>query len=77
MTDERKQSPHYIPELDPDRPESGPKVKQRMLWVLIALALSSMAVGGVLLNVGAQTAGIVFIVIGVILLAPILFWIPF
>jgi hypothetical protein len=76
VADKREQSPHYIPELDPENPESGPKVKQRLLWMLVIFGFAFTAIGGVLLSIGMQTAGLVFILIGVMLLAPILFWIP-
>lgn len=76
MTEERDQGPHYSPQLDPENPESGPKVKQRFLWFLILTGVVCILIGSILLANGATNAGLVAIGIGVIFLTPILIWFP-
>lgn len=69
MAEDRDQGPHYIPELDPERPESGPRAKQRALWFLFICG-SVMALGGGGLYVsGVENAGMTIGIIGLILLA--------
>lgn len=71
--EKRTQSPHYIPELDPDNPESGPKVKQRMLWALVIVAAGFLLAGAVAYLTGHAQLGLILAAIGLILLAP--FWV--
>ena len=72
MASEREQSPHYIPELDPDNPASGPKVKQRLLLWVLSGGMVCLAVGGGLYASGLQKAGLIVMGIGVVALAPLL-----
>ncbi|WP_428408518.1 hypothetical protein [Hyphococcus sp.] len=72
MAENRKQSPHYIPELDPDNPESGPKVKQRLLVWLLSGGLLCLALGASLYAAGHQKSGLIIVAIGVVALAPLL-----
>ena len=74
MSDDRKQSPHYIPELDPDNPESGPKVKQRILWFLFGSGCFCLLSGGLLGALGFTKAGLIVAGIGLVLLSPIVIW---
>ncbi len=76
MPDEREQSPHYIPELDPENPESGPRVKQRMLWFCFLCGALCVLGGGALIAVGMNVAGVVMIGVGLILLSPFLIFFP-
>ena len=76
MGEERKQSPHYIPELDPDNPESGPKVKQRILWFCFLVGAACILSGGGLVAVGMNAAGIIMIGVGLVLLSPLLITFP-
>jgi hypothetical protein len=69
---DRKQSPHYIPELDPDNPESGPKVKQRFLVWLLSIGFLCVVAGGALYAAGFQETGLVVIAVGLIALSPLL-----
>jgi hypothetical protein len=72
MTDDRKQSPHYIPELDPENPESGPKMKQRILWWLLLGGFAFISGGVVAYQSGHEKIGLILGVIGILLLAPFL-----
>ncbi|MEO1243944.1 MAG: hypothetical protein AAFX54_18700 [Pseudomonadota bacterium] len=74
---ERDQSPHYIPELDPDNPESGPKVRQRFLWFLVLSGLVMVAAGALLYIAGFEYAGLIVAGIGLVLLSPLLMFIGF
>lgn len=74
---ERDQSPHYIPELDPDNPESGPKVRQRFLWFLVFSGLVMVAAGALLYIAGFKDAGLIVAGIGLVLLCPLLMFIGF
>ncbi len=71
MSEEQNQSPHYIPELDPENPESGPKVKQRMLWVMFFAGLALLAAGAGLYVSGFENAGLMVAGIGIVVLAPL------
>ena len=72
MTDqERKQSPHYIPEHDPDNPESGPKDKQRLQWFLLLSGFSLLAIGGGILMSGQKETGAIVMLVGLLFLLPI------
>ena len=71
--DDPSHSPHYIPELDPENPESGPKVKQRMLWLLVIAGAVFLIAGAASYLSGRQELGLILAAIGLILLAP--FWV--
>ncbi len=70
---ERDQSPHYIPELDPENGESGPKVKQRILWALCISGLLMVGAGAMLYFAGFATTGLIVAGIGLVLLSPFMF----
>ncbi|GJL93544.1 hypothetical protein [Hyphococcus sp.] len=72
MVEDRKQSPHYIPELDPENPESGPKMKQRFLWWLLIVGFAFISGGVVTYQSGYEKIGLILGVIGILLLAPFL-----
>ncbi|MAW80469.1 MAG: hypothetical protein CMI63_09540 [Parvularcula sp.] len=72
MAENRKQSPHYIPELDPENPKSGPKVKQRFLVWLLSSGLLCLALGAAVYAAGHEKAGLIIVAIGVVALAPLL-----
>ena len=71
---EHDQGPHYIPELDPENDESGPKVKQRMLWALFISGLLMVGGGALLYIAGFVTAGLIVAGIGLVLLSPLYFF---
>lgn len=71
MAEGRDQGPHYIPELDPENPESGPKVKQRMLWFVFFAGLALLAAGAGLYVSGFENAGLIVAGIGTVVLAPL------
>lgn len=66
--DGRKQSPHYIPELDPANPESGPKDKQRVLWFLFIVGTVLLFLGGGAFIAGYEWAGYALGGIGLLML---------
>ena len=74
---DRDQGPHYIPELDPENDESGPKVKQRMLWVLFISGFSMLSAGALLYLAGFATTGLIVAGIGLVLLSPLYIFIGF
>ncbi len=67
----REQSPHYIPELDPDNPKCGKDPFRRFLWAVVFLGFALIAGGAALYAMGDQRAGIVLAAIGLVILAPI------
>ena len=72
MTEQRKQSPHYIPELDPASPK---RHKNPWHWVwLTSLAggFLSLIVAGAAYYNGLDGVAGVFAVVGLLLLSPIL-----
>ncbi len=72
--EDRRQSPHYIPELDPDNPKSGPKSAwQRFLWILLILGFGFLTAGVAFYATGHERPGLILAAIGLILLAP--FWV--
>ncbi len=74
MSDEdRQQSPHYIPELDPNSPKHQKNSFQRVLWIFLALGLVFLAAGAAFYLTGHETAGLIIAAIGLVLLAP--FWV--
>jgi hypothetical protein len=70
MTDGSDQGPHYIPELDPDNPESGPKAKQPIMWFLLIAGLSLLFAGAFAFMSGHERFGLILGGIGLLLLAP-------
>lgn len=65
----RDQSPHYIPELDPDSPESGPKDRQPWLWFLFIGGSVLLLTGGGAYVAGFEKIGLIIGGIGVLMLA--------
>ncbi len=72
MASEREQSPHYIPELDPDNPASGPKVKQRFLWTWFLAGMVFTFAGAGLTFGAGQDWGLVLLIIGLIMLGTLM-----
>lgn len=68
MTEDQKESPHYIPELDPDRPESGPKDRQRVLWFLFIGGSVLLLGGGGAFIAGYEWAGYLLGGVGLLML---------
>ena len=72
MSDERKQSPHYIPELDPDNEKSGPEVKQHFLWTVLVMGVALSFAGAWVLLMHDRDWGIVVMAIGLMLLGSLI-----
>ncbi|MFC2953822.1 hypothetical protein ACFOOP_17925 [Marinicaulis aureus] len=71
MASEREQSPHYIPELDPDNPASGPKMKQRFLWFLLLCGLSLWAAAAIAFMTGNERLAMILAIVGMIMIVPL------
>ncbi len=69
----RDQSPHYIPELDPEHPDRRRDIfgflsNQRILWGVLAASVGIFVLGAGLVMLGFSGVGLTIAVIGVLLL---------
>ena len=76
MAENNDQGPHYIPELDPDHParsENDPGQRALWRWFLISVAL--LLLGGALFALGLPGIGVAVMILGILALAPFVFFI--
>ncbi|MEM8935578.1 MAG: hypothetical protein AAGC77_04145 [Pseudomonadota bacterium] len=68
MSDKRKQSPHYIPELDPENPARPKPIEHKLMWVMLVCGAVALVGAGVAWYLGEIQIAIALAILGAVMI---------